>query len=104
MPSPSTPKSPFRNYDGSVNVPAEVYKRLSPEAVAALQKYNTEDINKFAKKRGIHVTDIADHESPHQRIPFMRNNETLNSLRMHLKMRLTQSYTASTVNITRKKV
>ena len=27
-------------------------------------KYNTEAINKFAKKRGIHVTDITDHESP----------------------------------------
>ena len=27
-----------------------------------IKKYNTESINKFAKKRGIHVTDIADHE------------------------------------------
>ena len=26
------------------------------------RKYNTEDINKFAKKSGIHVTDIADQE------------------------------------------
>ena len=43
-------------------VPAEVYKLLNPEAVAALKKYNTEAINKFAKKRGIHVTDIADQE------------------------------------------
>ena len=41
-----------------------MYKLLSPEAVAALKKYNTEAINKFAQKRGIHVTDIADHESP----------------------------------------
>ena len=40
-----------------------MYKLLSPEAVAALKKYNTEAIYKFAKKRGIHVTDIADHES-----------------------------------------
>ena len=39
-----------------------MYKLLSPEAVAALKKYNTETINRFAKKRGIHVTDIADHE------------------------------------------
>ena len=41
-----------------------MYKLLSPEAVAALKKYNNEAINKFVKNRGIHVTDIADHESP----------------------------------------
>ena len=63
-PTPSTPKKPFKTYDGPVYVPAEVYKLLNPEVVAALKKYNTEAINKFAKKRGIHVTDIADHESP----------------------------------------
>ena len=62
--TPSTPKKPFKKYDGPVYVPVEVYKLLSPEAVAVLKKYNTEAINKFAKKRGIHVTDINDHESP----------------------------------------
>ena len=62
--NPSASKKPFKKYDGSVYVPAEVYKLLSPEAVAALKKYNTEAINKFAKKRGIHVTDIADQEPP----------------------------------------
>ena len=41
-----------------------MYRLLNPEAVAALKKYNTEVINKFAKKRGIDVTDIDDHESP----------------------------------------
>ena len=45
-------------------VPAEVYKLLSSEAVTALKQYNTEAINKAAKKRGIHVTDITDNESP----------------------------------------
>ena len=60
--TPSAPKKPFKKYDGPVYLPAEVYKLLSPEAVAALKKYDTEAINKFAKKRGIHVTDIADHE------------------------------------------
>ena len=61
---PSTPKKPFKIYDGPVYVPAEVYKLLSPEAVAALKKYNTEAINKFAKrKRGIHVTFV-EHELP----------------------------------------
>ena len=63
-PTSSTPKKAFKNYDGPVYVPGEVYKLLSPEAVAALKKYNTEAINKFAKKRDIHVTDIAGHESP----------------------------------------
>ena len=52
----------FEKYDGPVYVPPEVYELLSPEAVVALKKYNTEAINKFAKKRGIHVTDIADQE------------------------------------------
>ena len=61
--TPSAPKKPFKKDDGHAYVPAEVYKLLSPEAVAALKKYNTEPINKFAKKRGIHVTDIADCES-----------------------------------------
>ena len=41
-----------------------MYKLLSPGAVAVLKKYDTEAIIKFAKKRGIHITDIADHESP----------------------------------------
>ena len=61
--TPSAPKKPFKKYDGPIYVPAEVYKLLSPEAVASLKKYNTEAINKFDKKRRIHVTDIADHES-----------------------------------------
>ena len=60
--TPSAPKKPFKKYDGPVYVPAAVYKLLSPEAVAALKKYNTEAINKFAKKRDTHVTDIDDHE------------------------------------------
>ena len=59
---PSTPKKPFKKYDGPVYVPAEVYKLLSPEAVVALKKYNSEAINKMAKKRGIHVTDVTDRE------------------------------------------
>ena len=63
-PSLSTPKKPFNKYYGPVYVLAEVYKLLSPEAVAALKKYNTEPINKFAKRRGIYVTDMNDHESP----------------------------------------
>ena len=52
-----------------------MYKLPSPEAVAALNKYKTEAINKFAKKRGIHVTDIADDElspsddTPHEDQP-----------------------------------
>ena len=61
--NPSAPKKPFEKYDSPVYVPAEVYKLLSPEAVATLKKYSTEAINKFAKIRGIHVTDTADHES-----------------------------------------
>ena len=56
--------SATQKYASPVYVPAEVYKCISPETVASLEKYNTEAINKFTKKRGIHVTDIADHESP----------------------------------------
>ena len=60
--SPFTPKKPFKKYDGLVYVPAEFYKLLSPEAVVALKKYNSEAINKMAKIWGIHVTDVTDHE------------------------------------------
>ena len=60
--TPSAPKKPYKKYDGPAYVPAEVYKLLSPEAVVVLKKYNTEAINKFVKKRGRHVTDIADQE------------------------------------------
>ena len=60
--TPSTPKKPFKKYNGPVYVPAEVYKLLSPEAVVALKKYDSEAINKMAKKRGIHVTEVTDHE------------------------------------------
>ena len=61
-PTPSAPKKPSKKYDGPVYVPAAVYKLLSPEAVVALKKYNSEAINKMAKKRGIHVTNVTDHE------------------------------------------
>ena len=58
--APKTPSAP-KKYDGPVYVPAEVYKLLSPEAVIALKKYNSEALNKMAKKRGIdHVTDVTD--------------------------------------------
>ena len=60
--NPSAPKKPIKKYDGPVYVPAKVYKLLSPEAVVALKKYHTEAISKYAKKRGIHMTDIADQE------------------------------------------
>ena len=60
--TPSAPKKPSKKYDGPVYVPTEVYKLLSPEAVVALKKYNSEAINKMAKKRCIHVTDVTDHE------------------------------------------
>ena len=59
-PTSSAPKKPSKKYDGPVYVPAEVYKLLSPEAVVALNKYNSEVLNKMAKKRGIHVTDVTD--------------------------------------------
>ena len=61
-PTPASTKKPSasKKYDGPVCVPAEVYKLLSPEAVIALKKYNSEALNKMAKKRGIHVTDITD--------------------------------------------
>ena len=42
-------------------VPAEVYKLLSPEAVIALKKYNSEALNKIAKKRGVNVSHVTDH-------------------------------------------
>ena len=58
--TPSALKTPSKKYDGPVYVPAEVYKLVSPEAVVALKKYNSEAINKMAKKRGIHVTDVTD--------------------------------------------
>ena len=63
---PSSAKKPSapKKYDGAVYVPAEVYKLLSPEAVTALKKYNSEALNKMAKKRGIHVTDITDQVLP----------------------------------------
>ena len=53
---PSAPKK----YDGPVYDPADVYRLVSPEAVTALKKYNSEALNKMAKKRGINVTDITD--------------------------------------------
>ena len=67
-----------------------MYKLLSPEAVADLKKYNTKTINKFAKKRGIHVTEIADDESPPSEDTIHEEQPDPNSLMMHLKMRLTQ--------------
>ena len=59
-PTPSAPKKPSKKYDRPVYVPAKVYKLLSPEAVVALKKYNSEAINIMSKKRGIHVTDVTD--------------------------------------------
>ena len=64
-----------------------MYKLLSLEAVAALKKYNTEAINKFAKKKGIHLTDIADHESPPREDTI---HEEHPDPQQYLKMRLGQ--------------
>ena len=36
--NPPAPKKPFKKYCGPVYIPAEVYKLLSPEIVAALKK------------------------------------------------------------------
>ena len=61
-PTSAAPKKPSapKKYDGPVYVPAEVYKLLTPEAVLALKKYNSVALNKMAKNRGIHVTDVTD--------------------------------------------
>ena len=47
---PTPHKKPFKKYGGPVYVPTEVDKLLSPEAVVAQKKYNTEAINKSTKK------------------------------------------------------
>ena len=57
--SAKKPSAPTK-YDGPVYVPAEVYKLFRPEAVTVLKKYNSEALNKMAKNRGIHVSDITD--------------------------------------------
>ena len=56
------------------------------------------------RKQGFMSLTLLTMNHPHQRISFMRNNQTFNSLRMHLKMRLIQFWTMSTVNITRKNI
>ena len=104
-PSLSTPKKSPKKYDGPVYVPAEVYKLLSPEAIVALNKYNTEAINRFAKKRGVHVTDMIDPESPPpedtthegeaQSVPHQFDDAP--------ESEMTQFWTTSTANITRMK-
>ena len=100
---PSTLKKPFKKYDGPVYVPAEVYKLLSPEVVSALKKYNAEAIIKFAKKKGIHVTDIAGHESTPSENTTHEEQSAPTNLRMQLKVRLTQFWTISTAKIIKKK-
>ena len=102
-PTPSTTKKPFKAYDGPVYVPAEVYKLLSPEIVTALKKYNSEAINEAAKKWGIHVTDITDHESSPPEDTIHWNKLTIFHLMMHPQMNLTQSWTTSIANITKRK-
>ena len=101
--TPSPPKKPFKKYDGPVYVPAEVYKLLSPEAVVALKKYNTEVINKFAKKRGFMSLTLLTMNYYHLRIPLLRNNMTLINLMMHLTVRQTQSWITSTASTTKRK-
>ena len=98
--NPSAPKKPFKKYDGPVYVPAEVYKLLSPEAVVALKKYNTEAINKFAKKRAYMRLTLLTRNPYHLRIPLLRNNMILVNLMMLPAMRVTQFWITSIANTT----
>ena len=75
-PTPSTIKKPFKKYDGPVYVPVEVYKLLSPEAVTALKKYNSEAINKLLRKGAFMSLTLLTMNQPHLRIPCMRNKLT----------------------------
>ena len=82
------PKKTYKKYDGPVYVPAEVYKLLSPEAVVALKKYNSEAINKMVKKRGIHVTDVTDHELSIAETNISEEKTNPHQMMMHLKVKL----------------
>ena len=59
---PLHPRSLLRNMMDLSMYLLRFTKLLSPEAVAALKKHNSEAINEIAKKRSIHVTDITGHE------------------------------------------
>ena len=102
--SPSTPRKPFKTEDGPVYVPAEVYNLLSPEAVTASRKAILRPSTSLPIKEVFMSLILLNRNHRHQTIPFMRNNQTVNSLKMHLKMRLTQFWITSTVDITRKKI
>ena len=103
MSIPSETKKPFKKYDGPVYVPAEVYKLLSPEAVVALKKYNTEVITNLPRKEVYMPLTLLTMNYTHLRRPTLRNNMTLINLMMPLTMRVIQFWITSTANTTKRK-
>ena len=85
------PKKPFKKCDGPVCVPAEVNKLLSPETVAALRNTTLRPSTSLPRIEVFMSLMLLIMNHPHQLIPLMRTNQTLSSLMMHLKTRMTQS-------------
>ena len=81
--------SASKKYDGPVYVPAEVYKLLSPEAVIALKKYNSEALNKMAKKgEFMSLTSLIRYYLLLKLIS-LRNKLKPTKMKMNLRMELT---------------
>ena len=88
--TPSARNKSFKKYDGPVYVPAEVYKLLSPEAVAAIKKYNTRPSTNLPRKEVYMSLTLLTMNYTHLRIPLLKNNMTLINMMMHLTVRWTQ--------------
>ena len=103
-PTPSTPKKPFKNM---MVLYMSLLKFISSSAQKLLLPSRNTTLRPSTNlpRKGVFMSlTLLAMRHPHQRIQHMRNKLTLTNLMMHLPMRLTQLWTTSTVNITRKKI
>ena len=89
--------------DGPVYVPAEVYKLPAQRLILPSRNTILRPSTKLPRKGAFMSLTLLTMNQPHLRIPHMRNNLIHIHLMTHLLMSLTQSWTISIANITKKK-
>ena len=102
-PPPSTPKKPFKKYDGPVYVPAEVTNSSAQKLLLPSRNAILRPSTNLPRKEVYMSLTLLTMNCTHLRIPLLRNNMTLINLMMPLTVRVTQFWITSTANTSKRK-
>ena len=100
--TPSTPKNPFKKYDGPFYVLAEVYKLSALKLLLPSRNTILRPSTTLPRKEVYMSLTLLTMNYPHLRIPLLRKNMILINM-MNLTVRLTQFWITSTANTTKRK-